>query len=269
MSKITLISIDFETTGLNPSKDQIIEIGAVKFNQLGQIIDTFQMLAKPSVAIQEGAKNVHGLTEDMLIDCISPRLAWEQFLVWSGDVTVYIAHNAKFEALFIQSLYLDNAELPDISFICTLEVSKKRLAGEPSHKLDRLVSRVGLHRALPDAQACIELYMKISETYKTKKLPIKTYSKNINYFKNYDEPSRKQLSYIASLGGDGSNIKTLQEASNLIDDLLSNKHIESSKHKSTRSASGLDKKEEFTNSIMGPIIIFLFIIVIIFIYVSN
>jgi DNA polymerase III epsilon subunit-like protein len=45
--KRTYVSLDLETTGLNPETDEIIEIGAVKFEG-DEIIDTFSSLVNPS-----------------------------------------------------------------------------------------------------------------------------------------------------------------------------------------------------------------------------
>ena len=41
------VSLDLETTGLDPVNDEIIEIGAVKFDING-VIDTYHSMAKPS-----------------------------------------------------------------------------------------------------------------------------------------------------------------------------------------------------------------------------
>ena len=44
------IAVDIETTGLNPNKDKILEIGAVYFKE-GKVIDTFNMLINPEIRI--------------------------------------------------------------------------------------------------------------------------------------------------------------------------------------------------------------------------
>ena len=46
------ICIDLETTGLNPKRDRIIEIGAVKVRD-GKIVETFQQLIDPKQQLEE------------------------------------------------------------------------------------------------------------------------------------------------------------------------------------------------------------------------
>ena len=58
------VSVDCETTGLNPRKDDIIAIGAVRI--VGNRVMTseaLQLLVKPSRAISADAVKVHGLRE--------------------------------------------------------------------------------------------------------------------------------------------------------------------------------------------------------------
>ena len=42
----TYVSIDLETTGLNPKRDRIIEIGAIRVEQ-GQIVEEFSTFVDP------------------------------------------------------------------------------------------------------------------------------------------------------------------------------------------------------------------------------
>ena len=46
------ICIDLETTGLNPKRDRIIEIGAVKVRE-GKIVENFQQLINPQQQLEE------------------------------------------------------------------------------------------------------------------------------------------------------------------------------------------------------------------------
>lgn len=58
------VSLDCETTGLNPNRDEIISIGAVRV--VGHRVLTserLQLLVKPSKAISAEAMKVHGLRE--------------------------------------------------------------------------------------------------------------------------------------------------------------------------------------------------------------
>ena len=58
----TYISIDLETTGLNPKQDKIIEIGAVKVEE-GKITDTFSQLINPGRRLEERIVELTGITD--------------------------------------------------------------------------------------------------------------------------------------------------------------------------------------------------------------
>lgn len=221
------VALDFETTGLNPQEHRIIEIGAVKFSEDGELIDTFEILVDPGQAISKEAQKIHKVTDQMVQGKAPPHLAWSQFLNWAGDVNTFVSHNAEFEARFINSLYPDTKHVPPIFFIDTLDVSRARLKHESSYALGALVPELAQrgHRALPDAAACAELFVRLSKTYKSGKIPIKSYIRPISSFKDYrspDAPTLKQLDYIDALGGDRTRPTSKSQASEYIDYLKGN-----------------------------------------------
>ena len=55
---------DCETTGLDPSEDEIVELAAYKIRQ-GRHVDTFQKLLKPSKSVGL-SQRVHGLSDELL-----------------------------------------------------------------------------------------------------------------------------------------------------------------------------------------------------------
>ena len=52
----TYVSIDLETTGLNPKRDRIIEIGAIRVEQ-GQIVEEFSTFVDPGRKLRESGTN--------------------------------------------------------------------------------------------------------------------------------------------------------------------------------------------------------------------
>ncbi|KZY37728.1 hypothetical protein A3740_03240 [Oleiphilus sp. HI0068] len=222
MEEIELLAIDIETTGLDPRDHRICEFGAVKFNSLGEIIDTFSILVNPGRSIPFPAYKVHGIKAEMVENAPTPREGWDQLLEWAGSINPFVSHNASFECGFIQALYKSNEDKPNFKIYDTLKLSRRQLKDESSYKLEKLIpSLAGKgHRALPDAEACAELFLKIAKTYKSNRIP-KTNEKDfwaIDYFEE-NKPSNKQLSYIESLGGDQGLPKTKMEASEYIDEL--------------------------------------------------
>jgi len=219
------IALDFETTGLDAKKSEVVEIGAVRFREDGEILDTFQCLAKPKSKIPKDAEKIHGITNRMVKDMAPPREVWDKFLAWAGEFTALVAHNAEFESLFIQEMYGRGESLPDIKTIDTLRLSKKRLKGLASYKLSDLVGGLGKdgHRALPDANACIQVFLRSAKTYKSGKVPRSSYLVPVGAYEyvNPYAPTARQLAYIESLGGKSRKVATKKEASDYIDRLKS------------------------------------------------
>ena len=59
--------LDLETTGVDILKDRIVQIAVIKINVDGTT-DEKQMLINPSIPIPVGASEVHGITDNMVVD---------------------------------------------------------------------------------------------------------------------------------------------------------------------------------------------------------
>ncbi|MDR2784047.1 MAG: 3'-5' exonuclease [Treponema sp.] len=92
-------AFDLETTGLDPKKDRIVEIGAVKFDKSG-VISRFSVLVNPGIPMPFNAGAVNNITDDMLKDKLSLDAVFPDFLRFVKD-TVIVAHNAPFDCGFI------------------------------------------------------------------------------------------------------------------------------------------------------------------------
>jgi DNA polymerase III epsilon subunit family exonuclease len=216
------IAIDFETTGLSDSADEVIEIGAVKFNEYFEVISEFQTFIKPKRKVPAEATSIHGITNEMLKDSPKVKVAWINFMEWCNGSLTFICHNASFEASFMVKI-APKKDFDKILFIDTLKISKERLKSD-SYSLSNLVPELKneAHRALPDAKACITLLNNISQTYDDNSFPFDDCltSPSVLLSKANDPaPTDKQLSYIEKLGGKPSAISTKSEASLYIDEL--------------------------------------------------
>ena len=58
------IALDLETTGLHPSEDRILEIGAVKVVN-GEITDRYETLVNPGMAISPRIQELTGINDAM------------------------------------------------------------------------------------------------------------------------------------------------------------------------------------------------------------
>ena len=107
MSRI-IVSLDLETTGLDPYRDAIIEIGAVKFRG-DEVLDTFSTLINPGRSIPPKITDLTSLADQDVENAphlpeVLPRLS-----SFVRDLPI-IAHNVSFDLSFLnkQRLFLDN-----------------------------------------------------------------------------------------------------------------------------------------------------------------
>ena len=163
INSIYFTAFDFETTGLYPESDRIIEIGAVKFNLKGDEY-LFSGLINPEMSIPHGASAVNGIYDNMvadkpLIEDIMP--AFMSFI----DDTVLVAHNIGFDASFLMNTN-DRIDIktPDLICVDTIILAKKYFKGMYSYSLENLCKAIGIdienaHRAEDDAEACMKLFL--------------------------------------------------------------------------------------------------------------
>ena len=161
------ISIDLETTGLNPKRDRIIEIGAVKVRN-GHVTDTFQQLIDPKQQLEERVEILTGITSKELeghstIQQILPQL--QEFL---GD-DVLLGHRVLFDYSFLKRAFINEKISFERKGIDTLKLARQFVTECESKKLESLCKHYEIkhqaHRALGDAMATVELYQILAENY--------------------------------------------------------------------------------------------------------
>ena len=83
---------DLETTGMSPTRDRIVEIGAVRV-EIDGTVSRFETLVNPSVPIPYQVSQVHGITNDMVKDAPAFTDAAYAFLDFIKGSKL-VAHNA-------------------------------------------------------------------------------------------------------------------------------------------------------------------------------
>ena len=161
------ICIDLETTGLNPKRDRIIEIGAVKVRN-GQIVETYQQLIDPKQQLEERVEVLTGISSKELegkptIQEVLPTL--REFL---GD-DVLLGHRVLFDYSFLKRTFTNEKISFERKGIDTLKIARQFVTDSESKKLESLCKHYGIthqaHRALGDALATVELYQILIENY--------------------------------------------------------------------------------------------------------
>ena len=73
------VLVDIETTGLSPTKDEIIEIGAIKV-QNNKIIETYNELININRKLPSFITKLTGITDDMIKNGRMPTLVLKEFV---------------------------------------------------------------------------------------------------------------------------------------------------------------------------------------------
>ncbi|MCJ8275826.1 MAG: 3'-5' exonuclease [Bdellovibrionales bacterium] len=159
------IAFDLETTGTVAGVDQIVEIGAVKYDQ-GQPIATYSTLVDPKRSMPAGATAVNGITDDMLVGKPLIEDLLDSFTEFCEDLPL-VAHNAPFDAQFLKADIVKH-EIPGPRGVIldTLPIARKVFPGLANYKLGTLVQHLNIpagqfHRAEEDASYCGNLFIEI------------------------------------------------------------------------------------------------------------
>ena len=98
----TYVSLDLETTGLNPKQDKMIEIGAVKVVN-GEIVDTYTTLVKPGRKLDDVVIQLTGIDDSMLKGELvkEPNVAIPELLDFLGDY-ILLGHSILFDFSFVK-----------------------------------------------------------------------------------------------------------------------------------------------------------------------
>jgi DNA polymerase-3 subunit epsilon len=102
------VAFDLETTGLDPKRERIVEIGAVKFDRRGPI-GRFSVLIDPGIPMPAEASRINGITDAMLAGKPSLDEVLPDFLRFIGDAFL-VAHNAPFDCSFLDAALAERWE---------------------------------------------------------------------------------------------------------------------------------------------------------------
>lgn len=164
------VVLDTETTGLNPEEGhRIIEIGCVELVNRRLTDNNFHVYLNPDRHIDEGAIEVHGISNEFLLD--KPRFTdvVEDFIAFI-DGAELIIHNAPFDVGFLNHEFslLDKplGKIEDYSRIFdTLIYARQKYPGQ-RNSLDALCKRYSidnshreLHGALLDAEILADVFL--------------------------------------------------------------------------------------------------------------
>lgn len=156
----TAILLDVETTGLDQQKDEVIELGMVKFDYLpdGQIAgvrDVFTSFNEPSVPISPEITALTGITDELVA---GRRIDEAEVASFVADAAIVIAHNAGFDRKFAERYW---PIFERKAWGCSATEVEWRKNGFEGSRLGYLLNGAGFfhqaHRAVDDCHALLEI----------------------------------------------------------------------------------------------------------------
>ena len=156
-------ALDLETTGLDPARDRVIEVGAVAFTPEG-VTASMESLVDPGRSVPEPVLRLTGIKPEDLRGAATEAAALAElgeFLRGRQPV----GHGARLDVDFLTAAgHWDQTH----EILDTLDLARILLPGAPSHSLPLLATDLGFsqprpHRALDDADATRQLLLRLRD----------------------------------------------------------------------------------------------------------
>ncbi|MFC1463826.1 MAG: helicase C-terminal domain-containing protein [Candidatus Brachytrichaceae bacterium NZ_4S206] len=162
----TLVSLDIETTGFDPERDAILEIGIVRFRG-EDVLEEWSSLIDPQRPIPHKITELTGITDDLV--------RREGITLWDGlreaqriiGNAPIIGHNIAFDLGFFKSLKTPPSFTKNTA-LDTFELAGILVPHAGRYSLSALAAELGIslpesHRAMADARTAHQLYLKVFE----------------------------------------------------------------------------------------------------------
>jgi len=158
-----IVALDIETTGLDPQKDTIIEVGAVRFNGK-RVEDRFSQLVNPGRPIPAQITQLTGITNDMVRNQPPMSAVIQPLVDFIGNAPI-LGHRIQFDLGFIKKWQ----HFPYNAVIDTYELAAVLMPTASRYGLGSLCQQLGIfstepfHRASNDAEMTSQVYLKLVE----------------------------------------------------------------------------------------------------------
>ncbi len=201
------IVLDTETTGISVKEGhRIVEIGCIELENLIPTKNKFHCYLNPERKVSEKALEIHGYTDEFLINMKKFNEVVEDFLSFINGKRLII-HNAEFDLAHLNNeLGLIGKDKISNEIIDTLSLSREKFPGS-SVSLDSLCKRYGIdnsrrkhHTALIDCDLLARVYINLIDQKEptlnfleeSNKDPANN-AANVSYYKKIFLPTREEI----------------------------------------------------------------------------
>ncbi len=200
---LRFVAIDLETSGLNPYKHEIIEIGAVGFSLEG-LEQEFSILIRPQKKMDPKSRAIHQISaEELAQNAVSLAEGISAFMEFLPQGS-WVFHNAPFDLAFLKESFASLKQpWPHKNYYDHLQLSRRLRTDRHSHSLESIKKELKIetgraHRALADAQATAlafnhlllnepDIFVSKTKFQKIRRWQRKTEKFEILFPKNFDQ----------------------------------------------------------------------------------
>ena len=197
----SFVALDLETTGLDSSKDKIIEFAALRIEN-GKIVDQLELLINPEIEISQTIQFITGITNDAVKDQPVFEAVKKQIQEFVKD-SIILGHNVQFDIGFLKEngITVQNKVLDTYSLSSIFLPEEKSLALEVLSENFQIEHKYK-HRALGDVIATYELFRIIYQKIKELNTDVIT---QINELLNKSNSTLKELFLAVENSGKPNN----------------------------------------------------------------
>lgn len=159
LTDLEILALDGQTTGANPAKGYLLEIGWVQTRAAETVrpqdltVKSYPVSLPPDVEIPKAVQRVTGISKETFGKTLPPADIWQKVVKTARRIAAAdhmdrcpaIIHYARFEAPFLWNLHAESkrrGEFP-LHLICTHEIAKRLLPGLPRKGLRAVAGYYG------------------------------------------------------------------------------------------------------------------------------
>ena len=162
------IAVDLETTGLDPKRDKIIEIGAVRVKD-GEVDDVYETFVNPYRKLEERVAVLTGISDRQVEAAPGIEELIGSFLDFAGDLPL-LGHHVIFDYSFLKRAAVNAGCGFERRGIDTLRLARRFMPQDEKKNLKAACEFFGIkqhlsHRALADSKSAHLLYQKMAVRY--------------------------------------------------------------------------------------------------------